>query len=192
MCFLHSCKKSHTVKIAILKFFSIYFYTNIFRMGEKVPTSEKILHYGRFQILIAYYNKSTAWFVAPFMPVFCPFVLCVVCSFSAIRFHGFLPFFEYLPFLTMANNGVFIQAVMLFPLTSMFEKSCQFCAKIRQEANGGRVKVVRKRVAAMHPFGVRLGPINQVKRSAILLCYNLIANYIFTLLITFPQEKVTH
>ncbi|OXA54760.1 hypothetical protein Fcan01_11735 [Folsomia candida] len=157
--------------------------------GPQIPISEKIAIYQKFQILTTYYNEASIWLLAPVLCVFIPAGLVISCAFASIGFHSFLPFFEYLPFPVLSNNGVVILAVTLLPSAAIYEASNKLCLKIRAE--GKPEKVLRRRIFALHPFGVRIGAISKIRKIAILLSYNFIANYIFTLLITFPAEKVT-
>ncbi|OXA54762.1 hypothetical protein Fcan01_11737 [Folsomia candida] len=159
------------------------------RVCPQISVCGKIAIFQKFQILTTYYNQASIWLLAPVLCVFIPAGLVISCALASIRFHSFLPFFEYLPLPILSNNGVVILAVTLLPSAAIYEASNKLCTKLRAE--GKPEKVLRRRLVALHPFGVRIGSISKIRKIAILLSYNFVANYIFTLLITFPAEKVT-
>ncbi|OXA44816.1 hypothetical protein Fcan01_20658 [Folsomia candida] len=162
------------------------------RIGRNTaPISEKISIFQKFHLLITYYNHAFVTLLPPMLSVLNPTALCVTCCFAAIRFRSFLPIFEYIPFPIIFNNELVVIVVTLLPAAAVYDVSDKLRRHIRNEVNSGSGKVSRKRLATLHAFGVRIGPIRKVRKIAILMCYNLIANYIFTLLITFPQEKVS-
>ncbi|OXA44687.1 hypothetical protein Fcan01_20683 [Folsomia candida] len=155
-----------------------------------IPTWKKVEILRKFHVLITYYNYASVQLLTPVISVFIPVGISVSCFFAVIRFHSFLPIFEYLPFPVLSNNGMVVLLVTLLPATAIYEGSIKLCQKIRTEGNMSMNKVLRKRVATLHPFGVRIGPIGKIRKIAILLMYHFIANNIFTLLVTFPPENV--
>lgn len=120
-----------------------------------------------------------------------PSTACVICYFAAIRFRSFLPVFEHLPFPIMGNNMLAIIFVTLLPPIAVSEASDKLHRHIVNEVNVKSGKLVRKRLAALHAFGVKIGPIRDLRKITIIMCYDLIANYIVSFLITYPQEEVT-
>ncbi|XP_035714115.1 uncharacterized protein LOC118438284 [Folsomia candida] len=169
------------------------FWMDYFRRIDRIttPFSEKISLFQKFHVLIAYYNHAFVSLLPPTISVCIPAAMCVTSCFGAVRFRSFLPIFEYIPFPIMFNNDLIFIVVTLLPAATIYEVSDKLRRHIRNEVNSSSDKVSRKRSAALHTFGVRMGPIKKVRNIAILMCYNFIANYIFTLLITFPQDKVT-
>ncbi|OXA41135.1 hypothetical protein Fcan01_23998 [Folsomia candida] len=161
--------------------------------GQRVPARvpvRKVAIFQKIQILTSYYNHASTPLLTRILSVLVPSALCITCCFAAIRFHIFLPFFQYIPFPTIFNNEFSIIAVTLIPATAIYESSNNLCLHIRKKVDAKMGKMWRKKLTALHPLGVQIGPICKVRKIAILLCYNFIANYIFTLLITFPHEKV--
>lgn len=77
----------------------------------------------------------------------------------------------------------------MVPATAIHAES----AKLHGDIRGVVVKRrgIRRRIKSLKPFGVRVGPVVGVERSAILFSYYFIANNVFNLLITFPQDQVT-
>lgn len=76
------------------------------------------------------------------------------------------------------------------PSAAIYDASNKLFKQIRAEVGVKIGKLSRKRFAALYPFGVRVGPLVEVRKVAILLSYNFIADYVFTLLITFPLESL--
>ncbi|OXA42554.1 hypothetical protein Fcan01_22865 [Folsomia candida] len=117
-----------------------------------ISTSGKIQIFQKFQILTTYYNHASIWLLAPVICVFSPAGLVISCAFGSIRFHSFLPLFEYIPFPVLSNNGLVILALTLLPSAAIYEASNKLLPKIRADGNG---KIIRRRLMALHLFGVK-------------------------------------
>ncbi len=168
-----------------------YYAFFIFRSG-KLSTTINIQNFRKLQILIIYFNHSFIWILIPFLLCWLPSSLAITNCFSAIRFHNFLPFFEYIPFPTLFNNMIVIISVTMVPAASVLDSSEKMYHHLKKSVTCGRKKILRKELASLHPFGVKIGPIQTIQRVAILMTYYFISNNVFTLLITFPQEVVRH
>jgi hypothetical protein len=121
--------------------------------------------------------------------VWIPASLWIASGFSAIRFHSFLSFFEYIPFPTFVNNCFVILTVTMVPATQIYEQSNKLYRDLKSHQD--RNKLHRKQLAVLKPFGVRVGLVHVVKRVAILFSYYFISNNIFTMLVTFPADAIT-
>lgn len=142
------------------------------------------------QILNTYYNNSFIWLLVPFLFVWIPISLTIVCAFASIRFHSFLSFFEYVPFPVLVNNCCVILVVTMVPTAAIYEQSKQLCWTLKNDLFRERNKILRKELKALRPFGVRVGFIQAIPKVSILLSYYFMSNHVFTLLITFPQDSV--
>lgn len=165
-----------------------------FRKDKRVPFEEKVKNFRRLQILNICYNDAFVWLLVPVLFVWIPGGIGIACSFAAIRFHSFLSFFEYIPFPVLVNNCTVILAVTMIPATAVYEQSKKLHQSLTRDQKVSRrgSKLRRKTVASLQPFGVKVGLILSVKKVAILLSYYVISNHIFTLLITFPEDTITH
>ncbi|OXA48594.1 hypothetical protein Fcan01_16127 [Folsomia candida] len=142
------------------------------------------------QILISYFNHASTPLLLPILSVLVPSAVCIMSSFAAIRFYNFLPIFRYVQFPIVFINDVALITLSLIPATAIYESSNKLRLHIGRKVDGKIGKILRRRLTALQTFGVRLGPICKVRKIAILICYNFIANYIFTVLVTYPQEQV--
>lgn len=140
---------------------------------------------------MVYYNSSFVWLLEPTLFLWIPGTLMISGAFASIRFHSFLSFFEYVPFPILVNNCIIMLTVTMVPSTTILAESSALLIRIRQlVTRKARVKVLKKEVESLREFGVRLGFTRTVKKKAILTSYYFISNYIFTVLIAFPE--VTH
>jgi hypothetical protein len=86
-----------------------------------------------------------------------------------------------------------VLTVTMVPAASVFDNSDKLYRYMKNEARiSGRKKILRKELASLHPFGIKMGPIKMVKKIAILMTYYLISNNVFTLLVTFPEDTIKH
>lgn len=188
---LHLIERNHSILT-----FNFAIITPFFRSSHRtIKLSKTITSFQEIQILIAYFNHASTPLLLPILSVIVPSAVCVMSSFAAIRFYNFLAFFQYVPFPNMLINEVVIISITLIPATAIYESSNNhqriiLRLHIGEQVDGKIGKMLRKRLTALRTFGVRVEPICKVRNIAIPSCYDLIANYIFTLLITYPQETV--
>ncbi len=158
-----------------------------------MPISRHIKNFKRLQLLTNYFNHCFIFILIPFLICWIPSSIAITTFFSAIRFYKFLPFFEYFPFPTLFNNMLVVLTVTMVPAASVFDNSDKLYRYMKNEARiSGRKKILRKELASLHPFGIKMGPIKMVKKIAILMTYYLISNNVFTLLVTFPEDTIKH
>lgn len=151
--------------------------------------SHKTRNFQRLHILMIYYNHAFIWPLIPIVFVWIPGALIIACAFASIRFHSFLSFFEYIPFPILVYNCCVILAVTMHPATIVYEQAIKLHhSLVHHDRNISKIR--RKELAALRPFGVKVGLVRAVKKVAILVSYYFISNHVFTLLITFPEDKV--
>ncbi|OXA45271.1 hypothetical protein Fcan01_19996 [Folsomia candida] len=165
-----------------------------FTRKQKISAAKKIRNFQRFHILMIYYNYAFTWLLMPVVFVWIPGSLIIACGFASIRFHSFLSFFEYIPFPVLVYNCCVILAVTMHPATIVYEESNKLYQTLLHDNNMSRRKsrLRRKELAALRPFGVKIGFIQRVKKVAILVSYYFVSNHIFTMLITFPEDQINH
>lgn len=162
--------------------------------SQGLPISHKIRNYHRLDILMRTVNDSFTYFLlSVILLCWIPCTMASINGFAAIRFRPVLTLFQYFPFLGLFHNGMWMIAIVLRPCAGVYEESKRLKAALtRQTCQGfdSQSKFFRKQVKALKPFGVRYGSVRVAKRIDILLSYSFIADYIFTLLLTFPAEAV--
>lgn len=155
----------------------------------RIPLDQKLRNFSRLQILNAHFNSAFVWLLTPVLFLWIPISLIIVGSFASIRLHPYLSFFEYLPLPINVNNCVVLLTVAMVPATAIYSESSKLNTAIKSVVI--KRKEIRRKITSLKPFGVRVGPVVAVKRAAILFSYYFIANNVFNLLITFPQENIT-
>lgn len=109
-----------------------------------------------------------------------PNTMAAINGFASIRFRTMLTIFQYLPFLGLFHNGMWLIAILLKPAAGVFEDSKRLKASLSRISCAGLdcgSKVRRKEVRSLKPFGVRYGSVRVAKRIDILLSYTFIADY---------------
>lgn len=152
--------------------------------------SKKIINFRRLDILMRNVNDSYTYFLlSVILLCWIPCTMASINGFASIRFRTALTFFQYLPFVGLFHNGMFLIAIVLKPCAGVYEDSKSLkdaLVGLTCQCSDKRSKCLRKEVLALKPFGVRYGSVRVAKRIDILFSYTFIADYIFTLLLTFP------
>lgn len=159
--------------------------------STRLSCSSKIRNFRRLDILLRNVNDSFTYFLlSVILLCWIPCTMASINGFASIRFRPVLTIFQYLPFVGLFLNGILLIAIILTPCAGVYEESKNLkAALMRQTCQGGdrQIKLLRREVLTLKPFGIRYGTVRVAKRIDILLSYTFIADYIFTLLLTFPE-----
>jgi hypothetical protein len=76
----------------------------------------------------------------------------------------------------------------MIPATGVFEESNKLNICLNQSK--GCMKVFKREINSLKPFGVRVGLVKGVRKIAILVSYYFISSNLFTLLISYPEDSI--